>query len=325
MTGTIGIKIANGKFYPILDENSTVKKRLVLTTVHDGQESVQIDLFRSVLQSMDDAQYMGSLLVKNIKPRSQGNPSIEMIISSDENGHIVADACDLDAGADGQHQILRVTHKTEGSSNQENDFVDFNLESKTQTSAGQRSWTDTFAKPYEEEKRRSPWLIMVFALIFVIIAIGLLWFFFFGDKNSNPFADIASPFKNKPAHEQPVPPPPAEKIQPVEPPPPPPPPPPEPAPVEAAPVIEAPAAPPPARPQTAARKRPPAPVSSYKVPAVIPKNGVAYQIRWGDTLWDISAAFYRNPWLYPRIARYNNIRNPDLIISGKTIRIPPKN
>jgi len=320
MTGTIGIKIANGKFYPILDENSTVKKRLVLTTVHDGQESVQIDLFRSVLQSMDDAQYMGSLLVKNIKPRSQGKPSIEMVISSDEDGHIIADACDLDAGVDGEHQILHVTHKPADSFSQGSGFADFNLETKPQTSADPHSRTES-----REEKRNSPWLIMVFALIFVIIAIGLLWFFFFGDKDANPFKDVASSFKDKPAYEQPVPPPPAEKIQPVEPPPPPPPPPPEPAPVEAAPVIEAPTAPPPARSPTAARKRPPAPVSSYKVPAVIPKNGVAYQIRWGDTLWDISAAFYRNPWLYPRIARYNNIRNPDLIISGKTIRIPPKN
>ncbi|MDR1635817.1 MAG: LysM peptidoglycan-binding domain-containing protein [Treponema sp.] len=66
-------------------------------------------------------------------------------------------------------------------------------------------------------------------------------------------------------------------------------------------------------------------MASYKVPAVIPRNGAAYKIRWGDTLWDIAEAFYRNPWLYPRIARYNNIRNPDLIISGTTIRIPPKN
>ena len=89
------------------------------------------------------------------------------------------------------------------------------------------------------------------------------------------------------------------------------------------PVITAPTAPPPARPQTE-RVRPPAPVKSYRVPAVIPRNGVVYQIQWGDTLWDISEAFYRNPWLYPRIARYNNIRNPDLIISGFNIRIPPK-
>jgi nucleoid-associated protein YgaU len=56
-----------------------------------------------------------------------------------------------------------------------------------------------------------------------------------------------------------------------------------------------------------------------------PRGGAPYTIRWGDTLWDISEAFYRNPWLYPRIARFNAIRNPDFIISGRTIRIPPRN
>ena len=67
------------------------------------------------------------------------------------------------------------------------------------------------------------------------------------------------------------------------------------------------------------------PVASYKVPQTIPRGGAPYTIRWGDTLWDISEAFYRNPWLYPRIARFNSIRNPDFIVSGRTIRIPPGN
>jgi nucleoid-associated protein YgaU len=49
-----------------------------------------------------------------------------------------------------------------------------------------------------------------------------------------------------------------------------------------------------------------------------------YKIKWGDTLWDISNAYYRNPWLYPTIARFNKIRNPNLIISGTYIDIPPK-
>jgi len=77
------------------------------------------------------------------------------------------------------------------------------------------------------------------------------------------------------------------------------------------------------KPQTASRSPPP--VASYKVPATIPREGVDYRIRWGDTLWDISNAFYRDPWLYRRIARYNNIRNPNQIISGRIIKIPPKN
>ncbi|MCR5724140.1 MAG: Hsp70 family protein [Treponema sp.] len=52
------------------------------------------------------------------------------------------------------------------------------------------------------------------------------------------------------------------------------------------------------------------------------KGDVVYHIKWGDTLWDISAAYYKNPWRYPKIANYNNIKNPDLIISGTDITIP---
>jgi nucleoid-associated protein YgaU len=87
----------------------------------------------------------------------------------------------------------------------------------------------------------------------------------------------------------------------------------------------APVVPPAAASVSSKRTRPAAPVKSYKVPRTIPKEGFKYRIGWGDTLWDISEAFYRNPWLYPRIARFNKIRNPDLIISGTFIRIPPKN
>jgi nucleoid-associated protein YgaU len=60
------------------------------------------------------------------------------------------------------------------------------------------------------------------------------------------------------------------------------------------------------------------------VPEAIPPEGIPYRIRWGDTLWDITEAFYRNPWLYRRIARYNDLRNPDLIVSGTEITIPPR-
>jgi hypothetical protein len=293
---------------------STVKKRLVLTTVHDGQENVQIDLFRSASKSMQDAQYIGSLVVEDIKPRSKGEPSIEMIISCGADGTITADACDLDAG-DGEHNTLSVSLKTLESRQRSSDF-----DLENQPPAGDR-YEQTEAD--EEERRKTPWLIIIFAVIFIIIVLGLLWLFFLGGRDTEIVRNAEHYFRDNFGSEQALPPPPPPP-PPEPPPPPPPPPPPEPV-VEEVPVIQAPVAPPPARPQTVERKRPPAPVSSYKVPAVIPKNGVAYQIRWGDTLWDISEAFYRNPWLYPRIARHNNIKNPDHIIAGRTIRIPPKN
>ena len=50
--------------------------------------------------------------------------------------------------------------------------------------------------------------------------------------------------------------------------------------------------------------------------------GVTYKIKWGDTLWDLADTYYKNPWRYKKIANYNNIKNPDYIISGTVITIP---
>ena len=71
------------------------------------------------------------------------------------------------------------------------------------------------------------------------------------------------------------------------------------------------------------RERPPAPVSFFNVPSVIPNEGFEYQIQWDDTLWDISEAFYRTPWLFPEIAEFNDIQNPNLIFAGRSVMIPP--
>ena len=59
---------------------------------------------------------------------------------------------------------------------------------------------------------------------------------------------------------------------------------------------------------------------------VVPEKlkGVEYKIKWGDTLWDIAGTYYKNPWLYKFIADYNNLENPDYIISGTIITIPPR-
>jgi hypothetical protein len=59
-------------------------------------------------------------------------------------------------------------------------------------------------------------------------------------------------------------------------------------------------------------------------PAAQAAEGIWYRIVWGDTLWDLAGTYYRNPWLYPRLAKANKIANPDLIIAGHRLFIPKK-
>jgi len=53
-----------------------------------------------------------------------------------------------------------------------------------------------------------------------------------------------------------------------------------------------------------------------------PGPGVWYWVKWGDTLWDLAGTYYRNPWLYPKIAKANRIKNPDLIFAETKLLIP---
>jgi len=306
MASNIGIKIANGEFYSVMEEASNVKKRLVLTTVHDGQRSVQIDLYKSALSSMADAVYIGSLVVENIAPKPKGDPSIELVIASGDNDEISAEAVDLDSPGGAERQLLNVSLQALDEQGTY-EVPDFELESNEAPPSGLYEKAQAIVD--EEEKRSAfplvPVLIGVLALALIAF---LLWFFLFRAPASGT-APAPTVAPTAPATAAPEAPKPAV------------------APAIEAPVVTAPAATKPAEPAavSAKRVRPPAPVKSYKVPNTIPKEGVRYKIRWGDTLWDISEAFYRNPWLYPRIARFNKIRNPDLIISGTYLRVPPKN
>jgi hypothetical protein len=340
MAATIGIKIANGEFYSLVEENSNVRKRLVLTTVHDNQTSVQIDLYKSYTKSMADALYIGSIVVESIGPRPRGEPSVELVIASNAEGEVSADAVDLDASGTGGRQHLSVSLKSIEEDNRDYDIPDFELD---QHEPPPRGLYEKAAAINEREAQKGfPWIILIIAGLALIGICLALWFFLFRPAG-NP-SPAAAPVPDAPAAAPvvsavsavpepaivPAPAPPEIPAEPawVEPPAA------ETAPaVETTPVVQEPDPVPviqaPEKPVPVAaaprRTRPVPPVASYKVPATIPREGAAYKIRWGDTLWDISEAFYRNPWLYPRIARFNRIRNPDLIISGRTIRIPPRN
>ena len=314
MTPSIGIKIANGEFYPVLEEGSAERKRLILTTVHDGQRSVQIDLYRSESRSMVDAAYIGSLVVENIAEKPKGEPSIELAIGSDNPDELSAEAYDSDDTSPETRQTLSVSLKALNEADA-SEIPDFELENDVATIPPAGLYEEPEEEAAQPERPRLPIpQIAVAVLAILLFGAATVWLFVFNErKPEQEPANAVSRIEPAavPAAPTPAPQPeakaettvPAVPTQ-------------SPASAIALPVSPSEAA--------ARRARPSAPVKSYKVPKTIPKEGFRYRIRWGDTLWDISEAFYRNPWLYPRIARFNKIRNPDFILSGAYIRIPPK-
>lgn len=81
----IGIKLADGTFYPILEEGTPATEKLDVTTVKDNQTKVQIDVYRSESGSMDDAEYVDTLEVTNLNAHPNGEPDLHLSVSLDEN------------------------------------------------------------------------------------------------------------------------------------------------------------------------------------------------------------------------------------------------
>jgi hypothetical protein len=318
-TNNIGLKLADGEFYPVLEDGTAARKRLVVTTVQDGQPSVQIDLYRGQGPTIEGAAYIGSLVVEGIPSLPKGEPDIRMDLGLAEDGTLTAFAQEASTGAS---QSLKVS--LEALSEEEKyEVPDFEF-SKTPYDDSASSFSDTDFEgtdslPPEadsaqlladvrseadaeeaKEKPRNRFLAIALTALGILLALALIGFLAYKFIILPASAAKAAPAPVAAAAPAPAPAP--AKIE-------------TPAPA----AVEQPAPEPPA----AVAEAPKAPEPAKKA-VVFKKPGVTYKIRWGDTLWDLSYAYYRDPWVYMRIAKANKIKNPDLIISGHKIWIPAK-
>lgn len=110
---TIGIKLADGSFYPVLEDNTPSEKELELTTAHNNQTKVMVDLYRSATCSMEDAEYVDSLQIENLVARPNGEADIKFNISLDENNQLSARIIDSETGNESNTTITLVSRTLE--------------------------------------------------------------------------------------------------------------------------------------------------------------------------------------------------------------------
>jgi LysM repeat protein len=304
----IGIKLADGHFYPVFDEGFHGKKKLVLTTVRDNQENVQIDLFKGSGDVLYEDTYIGSLVIENIGQAPKGVPEIELNIGIDENGNLDATAYDSKSG---EKQSLSVSLESVGEEdmytipefeiNQEEPTAPSEEEVELQAQTIVEESPQTVLRGAETEKRRgNPLLLVLFILLGLIVIAVAGWGIYAGLKglpfipgsllSAAPAAQnntTAAPAKETDETSAQV----KEEEQ------------------EAG--------------QAAAADEQAAVKEETEETAETAK-GEEYVIVWGDTLWDISRRYYRDPFQYKMLAKVNKIQNPDLIFAKQKIFIPAK-
>ncbi len=313
---TISIKIANGSFYPVLEKGFTGRKKLTVTTVRDNQEKVQIDLYRGNGGALEQPSYVGSLIVENIPPAPQGEPEIEVFLGIDPNGELSAEASDTRTG-ESQKFSTTLTRLSEGDLSELPEFEveeEEGGESKEEAVEPEKKPAASFEEPpltgesyrvtqadrrreaLDRERRGPPlWLLILFVLIGVVVVAAIAYLVYQRVRGSET-SGTAPPAATAPQTPGPA------QTAPQQP---------SAAPTEGQPGEQA---------QTGSGGQASAKTASEAAP--VAKGGVTYRIKRGDTLWDISATYYRNPWLYRKLARANSIRNPDLIFAGSRLYIP---
>ncbi|MCQ2576670.1 MAG: LysM peptidoglycan-binding domain-containing protein [Treponema sp.] len=110
---TVGIKLADGSFYPVMEEGTVQERTLDLTTAHNNQTCVMVDMYRSKTCSMDDAEYIDTLKIENLNAHTSGEPNITFSVGLDENNQLTANIVDPETGAESNSTITLVSRTIE--------------------------------------------------------------------------------------------------------------------------------------------------------------------------------------------------------------------
>ncbi len=315
--GVLGVRTVDGAVVPLLDLQRAAPGRAVFTTIVDGQSQAVFDFY---YRSGPSAAwtYLDSLSLPRIPPARAGVPDLEVEAVVDSGGNLVLQMHDpvskRPAGFVLERAMLqRLLAAQPGSAG------------SGSPAAVPEPDTPTPSAPASRRPRRLGPLLLALVLGAGILAGGLVLLRGSGSRSGRrPSAARAAPAQTQVQAVPSPQPEPAAAVRPIEP---------APAPSQPAPAaLPAPAGSPAAgTPATAPRASAPPAASPAAPTAAVPATpaGAAelpadrHPIAWGDTLWRIAERYYGERGLYRELAESNALEDPDRIIAGRTLVLPP--
>lgn len=286
---SIGIKLYDGSFVPIINENEVKSKKVILTTVRDNQKKAIIELYEGTSDKCINNEYLGKLVISIDRSTKKGEPGIEVHLRLDENGMLYAKAWDAESG---QESAIKIEHSKKKRIFPET-LSDLEI---TQLDQGDTKKIDNYTNgssalltDYEKGKGISDILKIILVILIVLILLALLGFgvYMLYDKVIKNF--IANIPKSTTTTTTVV--------------------------TTTSTTIKK------AVTTTTTIKE----VKKEEIKGRKNLEGKKHYVRWGDNLWNICKKYYKDPWYYPALAEANEIKNPRLIYAGTYIIIPPKN
>ena len=287
---SIGIKLYDGSFVPIINENEIKSKKVILTTVRDNQKKAIIELYEGTSDKCINNEYLGKLVISIDRPTKKGEPGIEVHLRLDENGMLYAKAWDAESG---QESAIKIEHSSRKRIFPET-LSDLEI---TQLDQGETKKIDNYTNgasalltDYEKSSGFMNVLKIILIVLIVLIILALIGVgaYFSYNKIKNFISNLKKLTTT------------TTTIQ-----------------STTSTILS--------KTTTTTTPKTTTTIKKEEIKGIRRLEGKKHYIRWGDNLWNICKKYYKDPWYYPALAEANDIKNPRLIYAGTYIIIPPKN
>jgi nucleoid-associated protein YgaU len=302
--GVLGIKTVDGTIVEVLDLQNHGINTEVFTTTVDRQRRARFDFFYREGHSRRWT-YLDNLMVSRIPPARAGDPDLKIRARSDQNGNLVLAIQDSGSGGpqifvvEGAALAARC-QQTVGTRSRPTGAGNISTGSSSQRPGGPDGRIEEHAK-----KGRGRWIFPVLILTVAVLAMLLAGWKLssFGREETRAAAQGKLDSGSKGA-----------VVNPAE----------TPAATSNVRQQSRPSVPERVDESAPAHESSPSPASTAGQSYSNAPDSELYKIMWGDTLWRITERFYGDRDLYPELAEGNNLIDPDLIIAGEDLQLPPE-